>query len=307
MIKLLSCALLLSLNCWAMNKTIYGLDNRYELNMYPDKQFQIYAYSTASMIPQNAVYDFEEPYPHLTLIFGPTLQESHELCPDVRFAPQLASASCSGFLIAPDLIATAGHCVSKKKSCEEYKWVFDYHQQSEAFLTYNSEETGEEEQLQVIVVRDSSVYNCKEIVKVKDDILGNDYAVVRLDRPVADRLPLKIRREGKIADNTPLVIIGNPSGLPTKIADDAQVLSNRASRTFSTNLDAFPGNSGSAVFNAETGEVEGILVKGWYKDFTYDKQNKCNRLTVKADDSALEHVTRITRIFTGKPEIILPQ
>lgn len=57
------------------------------------------------------------------------------LCPDERFAqdPSL-SYSCSGFLVAPDLLVTAGHCqVNTGESrnepgmyCEAFGWLFGY-------------------------------------------------------------------------------------------------------------------------------------------------------------------------------------
>ena len=55
--------------------------------------------------------------------------------------------------------------------------------------------------------------------------------------------------------------MGHPSGLPLKYADGARVFETE-NDYFSTNLDTFGGNSGSPVFNADTLEVEGILVRG---------------------------------------------
>ncbi len=70
-----------------------------------------------------------------------------------------------------------------------------------------------------------------------------------------------------------LVVIGRPSGLPTKVADGAQVRS--VNDVFLVaNLDTYGGNSGSAVFNAVTGVVEGILVRG-DTDYVYNAQLGC--------------------------------
>jgi V8-like Glu-specific endopeptidase len=90
----------------------------------------------------------------------------------------------------------------------------------------------------------------------------NDFAIIKLDRKVAGREPLKFRTAGKIADATKLLVIGNPTGLPTKISDGGKVLINSQSNVFVTNLDTFQGNSGSAVFDSTTGQVEGILIQG---------------------------------------------
>ena len=56
-----------------------------------------------------------------------------------------------------------------------------------------------------------------------------------------------------------------------KIADGAWVRKNTNPVFFQTNLDAFGGNSGSPVLNSETGEVEGILVRGEI-DYSYDSR-----------------------------------
>jgi len=73
---------------------------------------------------------------------------------------------------------------------------------------------------------------------------------------------LTIRRDGKIAGNQPVHIIGHPVGLPAKYAAGAQVRDNSSAAYFVANLDSFGGNSGSPVFNAETHFVEGVLVRG---------------------------------------------
>ena len=46
------------------------------------------------------------------------------------------------------------------------------------------------------------------------------------------------------------------------MSHNAEVLKNDGLTWFMANLDSFEGNSGSAVFNELTGEVEGILVRG---------------------------------------------
>ena len=86
----------------------------------------------------------------------------------------------------------------------------------------------------------------------------DDFALIQLDRKVTDRRILDYRRKGRISKGENLVVIGHPSGLPTKIADGAYVKSLK-NKFFRANLDTYGGNSGSAVFNANTGVVEGIV------------------------------------------------
>ena len=74
----------------------------------------------------------------------------------------------------------------------------------------------------------------------------------------------------------PLVLIGHPSGLPTKIAPDASVLKT-LTNSFVSNVDAFSVNSGSGVFHAVTGEIEGILSSGRQD---YDGKGNCTSVVI---------------------------
>lgn len=109
--------------------------------------------------------------------------------------------------------------------------------------------------------------------------------------------PLKFRESGTAGDGEQLVVIGHPSGLPTKIAGGAKIRSGEAAY-FTANLDTFGGNSGSAVFNATTGIVEGILVRGeldYVSDIVDGKV--CKRANKCSDDGCDgEDVTRITSV-----------
>jgi V8-like Glu-specific endopeptidase len=84
---------------------------------------------------------------------------------------------------------------------------------------------------------------------------------------------LKFRTQGQIEEGTPIVVIGHPTGLPTKVSAGANVRSVN-DIYFIANLDTFGGNSGSAVFNAETGDIEGILVRG-ERDYIYSSARGC--------------------------------
>ena len=92
------------------------------------------------------------------------------------------------------------------------------------------------------------------------------------------------------------MVIGHPSGLPTKISDGAIVRENANKVFFQSTLDTFGGNSGSAVFDAKTGLVEGILVRG-ERDYVQDPVMNCSRPKVcKVTECRGEDVTRITNI-----------
>ncbi len=107
------------------------------------------------------------------------------------------------------------------------------------------------------------MYKCKEVVfAVKDEKAPyRDYAIVKLDRKVVGRTPLKIATTA-LAPSEFVSMIGYPLGTPAKRSAPApQLLNNRSRQSFITALDAFEGNSGSVVFNSKN-EVTGILVGG---------------------------------------------
>ena len=262
----------------AKNKVVYGIDNRLDLYETESALFLDLAKSTAAMIDGGRLNETDN---EMMTITGSTL-ESRGICSTARFAQQITAASCSGFLVAPNLLVTAGHCVTSQSDCNSYKWVFGYGKDAEDKATYSVEK--------------SNVYSCKRIVDQELDRRSkDDYALLELDRPVLDRDPLEFRSEGQVEEETNLVVIGHPSGLPTKVAAGAWVRRNVSDVYFSANLDTFGGNSGSAVFDSETGVVEGILVRG-ETDYVYDSRG-CRVPKVCSETGCRgEDVTRITNI-----------
>jgi hypothetical protein len=299
------------LSSHAVAKVIYGKDNRHEV-FQAETLFQNLAQSTPTMV---AVERIHKPKASGTIdldqvtflewiesqgaekskknLLAPALEMSENtrltFCIDERFTEQPNPGLCSGFLIAHDLLVTAGHCAQLPDACDGYKWVFDFKV---------DEHTGKSG----LDMNPDDIYSCQRIITKSLSLsLGTDYAIIKLDRKVTDRTPLEIRYQGVIEDNNSIVVIGNPSGLPLKVSNGARVRDNTHSLYFSANLDTFQGNSGSAVFDAETGMVEGILVRG-EEDFMYDVENMCLRANQCEDDSCRgEDVSRITSI----PEVAL--
>ena len=66
---------------------------------------------------------------------------------------------------------------------------------------------------------------------------------------------------------------------------------------FSANLDTYGGNSGSAVFNANTGVVEGILVRGATDYVSDPSQGGCRVSNILGKHAGKgEDVTYITNV-----------
>jgi len=263
----------------AVQKVIYGDDNRRDVYEESDPMLLELAASTAALISTGNLSDAGN---GMTKINGRKLGAARNFCADEPYGDQIASANCSGFLVAPNVLVTAGHCIQSLSDCKGYGFVFDF----------KTTQAGQTE----YTVPKTSVYSCKKVIKTVLDQWGSkmDYAVIELDRDVTDRAPLKFRTSGKVADGADLVVIGHPSGLPTKIADGAYVRNNSNSTYFSANLDTYGGNSGSAVFNATTGEIEGILVRG---ETDYARSGSCTVSYRCANDGCRgEDVTRITNV-----------
>lgn len=275
------CSLLFSINLQArvINKVIYGQDDRKDIYETHNELYKRLALSTAASFSIDRLRDEGD----TMTIIGNTL-ESYGKCSDIRFAKQMAASDCSGSLVGDQYILTAGHCVNSLEDCHSFMWVFGYANSTAEQNSYTIPKT--------------DVYKCTEIIERQGSY--NDYALIKLDRPVTGREPLKYRTEGKIADNTGLVVIGHPTGLPAKVADGANVRegANNDAWFFQTNLDTFTGNSGSAVFDAKTGIIEGILVRG-EQDYEEDTANSCERPYVCKDNECRgEDVTRVTNVAT---------
>ena len=257
---------------------IYGEDNRKDVFESTNPSFIELSKSTAAMIKGSNLKILTNNEISIT---ASTLQQ-RGICSKERFSQQISAANCSGFLVAEDKLVTAGHCIRSEADCMNFKWVFDYR------VDFSEQSS--------VNVPKTSVYSCKKIIsRSLDSVTKDDYAFIELDRKVLDRQPLKVRKGGKIEKGASLVVIGHPTGLPTKIADGANVRSLQG-KFFVANLDTYGGNSGSAVFNVETEEVEGILVRG-ETDYVLNSTLGCQVSNVcPADGCRGEDVTYIGNV-----------
>lgn len=269
----------------AFPKVIYGEDNRKDVSDSLPK----YREWAGSTLVQMSSDEWDQNFNFTSKTYG----EEFRLCSGERFENQLSGGRCSGFLVAPDIVVTAGHCMQDQSDCDNFKWLLDYKD--------NAQSTSSDK-----------IFGCQEIIKqVLDSQSELDYAVVKLDRAVTGRKFFKIRGSGTVAVNTPLVLIGYPSGISAKVADGAIVRSNSATHFFKTNTDSFGGNSGSAVINQQTGVVEGILVRG-DQDFDIVDAPDGSRCRVERncanDGCEGEEVTKMTSVegipVIGDPEAV---
>lgn len=262
---------------------IYGADDRREFFEASPAHRQL-SEATVALVRNNKVALRSDG--RYQLDASTTFGASYRLCAAEPYREQPNPAFCSGFMVGPDLIATAGHCVTSARDCRNTSFVFTFRLDGPGALR--------------TVVEGSDVYACSSIVGRVQSGSGEDWAVLRTDRPIVGRAPLAIRRTGSVSLGEPLVVMGHPAGLPLKIAGGATVRANSNTIYFAANLDTYGGNSGSAVFNASTGEVEGILVRG-NPDFVWTGRCYVSNQCADTGCPGWEDVTRSTRFASLVP------
>lgn len=226
-------------------RAIYGTDDRKDLYQVTERALRRVADSVAALV---SVSDLRRMASGRYRLSTTSYREDYQLCDTEPFADQPLGCSCTGFLVAPDVIATAGHCVRSTRGLKKIRFVF-------GFRMFDARRARTE-------FRVDDVYEGAELLAREEKSAGADWALVRLTRPVRGRAPLRVRSSGKIGDRRPVFVVGHPNGLPAKLAAGARVRDNRRSAFFLANLDTYGGNSGSPVLDERTRVVEGILVRG---------------------------------------------
>lgn len=253
--EIIFCLLAVSLPSFA---GIYDFDDRHDLHRYalnsPTRQL---ADAVAMIVSSKAARRLENGAFQLrTESFEKNQKDKGEpLCPGERFRPQpiVVDGAGSGFLVAPDILVTAGHVIDSSEQCQDRLILF-----GRAYFYPWSDPT---------LAGADDAYHCKEVIHaVNTDT--EDFAVIRLDRPVQGRTPLRVRRSGKVAETANLSLAGHALTLPLKITENGSIRNNQARDYFVTKLDTFAGNSGGPVFDPLSGLVEGILVAGDLTEIT---------------------------------------
>lgn len=278
---------------------IYGTDNRVEYSAATTQQ-RGWADAVGGLVPRsmvscpagaaNCTMTLDSPLGGSTVevieydAAGAQVKNLYPVCSGEAFDTQYTAPACSGFLVGPDLVATAGHCFDGRafgadgrgsldaaeltRSCSNMSFVFGFTKESINAATTTAN------------VPAANHYRCTAVVEAQLDITENaaqtaiidkrDWAVFRLDRAVTGRKPHAFRRSGRLAPREALSVVGHPWGLPMKIAASGKTEAPQSgrpewdylwnARVFQHSADTEGGNSGSPIINSGSGMVEGIHI-----------------------------------------------
>jgi V8-like Glu-specific endopeptidase len=272
---------------YPIQAAIYGKDNR-ELAF--NHENSLYERLSKSVLSQVRKGSLSLENGQVRIKSKPLHQHVKTLCKDTPFAKTETFSKCTAFLVAPNMIVTAGHCINNQQECNEAKWVFssDYNPASGSPITLEQED----------------LVTCKKILAYKKNTISkNDYALIEIEQQILHRPTLKYRKKNRVPKDSSFFVVGHPTGLPLIVTDQAKEIEGSTKFLFKIDSDTFGGNSGSPVINSQTGIVEGILTDGDL-DYTLNKQKRC-MMPHKCLEGRCkgENVVRITNIEILAPEM----
>jgi V8-like Glu-specific endopeptidase len=236
---------------------IYGIDNRhnfYDKLVQTDKAILNNTLKVACIVYKTQLKPLGNGTFSLTPTGKYTSYDGSKFCDNERFYNEPVASFCSGFAVSKNTFVSAGHCLNAS-SIKDVVFIYGFCMKDS--LTAN------------LIINEKDVFTPTEIIKWEyDKTTKNDFCLVKVNKQIPDDKITSIRKTGKVSDNQEVYVIGYPSGLPVKVTPFGRVQNNTISNYFITNLDTYGGNSGSAVFNSITHQVEGILVRG-ATDYTW--------------------------------------
>lgn len=238
--------------------TIYNHDNR--SNVQQSSADVRHVAPTVALLTRKHRINASAPL----VLDGPPIGPVFGLCHNERFYEEKTLGDCSGFLIADNLLLTAGHCVKSELDCSQRAIVFNHHGNDLTKLKH------------------SDVYECQSVVARLSQEDG-DLALLRLNRNAAHvQADQMLSLEGLSFDAPEdLSILSHPFGMGLK---ESRLETPPVSKGyfFHANADVSGGSSGAPVFEAKSKRLLGVLLGG-ENDLVWDAQNNCARNKVCPD------------------------
>lgn len=250
-------------------------------------QFQQLSDSVAIMVSGSSIQSQAGTIRLKPIVKLGSAESGADLCKGEAFGEQYIFGSCTTFLIAADLMVTAGHCFEDEKPCHGECANPKEKCGDTAFVFGIKAEPGPP--VQDPRLPSKNVYHCREVLyqnlsSERDNSgwnNGMDMTLIRLDRKVEGHEPLIRKRiSGTLKPGDSLIAIGSPRGTPMmSTAGKVKALipyvkdKTQTSRVTVEMWNA-PGFSGGPVFNEKTGLLEGIFTGGGYTRY-FDPQKYC--------------------------------
>jgi hypothetical protein len=232
------------------SRAVYGVDGR-ENVANAGEPWATLASRMVAQVP-NADFDAVAGKPEAFAEYSATRRRL--FCTEERFSSEPSLADCSGILLAPDLVLTAGHCLTRY-TCDTHVYV-------RGFLASDDGASP--------LARDQARH-CRRIELIEGGDAG-DYAFLRLDAPF-DSPPVMPVRAIPPEQGTPVFLFGFSLGLPLKLRSANVVSVARDGASFASDADAFAGDSGGGVFD-ESGTLLGLILRG-QTDLDWDAEGAC--------------------------------
>ena len=131
--------------------SVYGIDDRVDVGS-TSVQVQFAAKAVGALIRRPKLFDLGPAYDYNKKSFQSVYKEGGKpLCEDENFRDQNILAFCTGFLIAPNLMLTAGHCIKTQADCDGTQIAFDF-------------ETSSEKKFGPDLLAKKNTYGCKNLI-----------------------------------------------------------------------------------------------------------------------------------------------
>lgn len=278
----------------AHQRALYGEDGRFEQLGAPAEVRALGA-SVAALFARRDLVEVGGRFQVMTR----PLAEVLPLSPGEAFAEQPCGAFGTAWVLDEHHMVTAGHCLPRG-GVAELGCVFGFAVGLEGEVpdSFSAEQ----------VAFPSAVLSSRDL----DEDGDADWAILRFEHALGAS-PLRLRT-GEVEIGEAVWMFGHPCGLPLKYAPGAVVTRHKNEDRFLATLDAFAGNSGSPVFDAQR-RVVGMLVRG-AEDWRQGAEGRLVAAAGAATDAAAsarpgagspalgEEVMKLARFIARRPAVV---